>query len=82
VLLIVNEADRVVVKSANSDFDCYLTHNTQSILMKLGSSTANPNISTLSIAETAGQHAVGEIQDTIPDLWCLAPLFLESHRGS
>lgn len=63
VLLPVKEADRVVVKSANSGIDCYLARPTQSTLMKLGSSTANPDISTLSIAATAGQHEVGEIKD-------------------
>ncbi len=58
---LAKEDDRVVQRLVESGVDCYPTYTPSSTLMKLVYPTADPDIRTLSVTETAGSITAGEL---------------------
>ena len=54
---------RVVANFALAGIDCFPTYTPQSTLMRLEYPTTNPDIRTLTVAETAGAITVGEVEN-------------------
>lgn len=63
VTRLAQEDDRVVKKLAEAGVDCYPTYTPSSTLMKLEYPTTNPDIRTLSVAQTAGTITAYELRD-------------------